>query len=247
MAVQVRLNIDTTPFVHHGVPASVDNATIAQDATRTAALARYTLMGKRLAAAGTPVAGGSNTGNGTVTAFALSGVGTPKVGNYAFTCITAVANGGIFNLIDPDSNIVAQVALNAGAGATTVVIAGGLEFTVTDGSTDFAAADTFTLPVTSVSNAWLPYDPAAVDGVNIPAGIYMGDTIAAATIVAGTVTDNPIITGGYVFVDEDQIVIENSATLDGTIVPGGGTIRTELMKLGIIPEATVAISEFENA
>ena len=56
----------------------------------------------------------------------------------------------------------------------------------------------------------------ATDGSAIPAGIYIGEDIAAATLVAGNVTDCPILTSGARF-DAGQLVIENSLTLNTVV------------------------------
>lgn len=56
----------------------------------------------------------------------------------------------------------------------------------------------------------------ATDGSAIPAGIYIGEDIAAATLVAGNVTDCDILTSGARF-DAGQLVIENSLTLNTVV------------------------------
>lgn len=92
------------------------------------------------------------TGNGTVTA--LSAPGNPVPGVWTFTCVTATANGGTFSLTNPLGVVVdAAIVLTVGSGATTVVTRGGLQFTVTDGATDFGVGATFliTAPATKVT------------------------------------------------------------------------------------------------
>lgn len=96
---------------------------------------------------------GTNTGNGTITGLAVSGGGTPIPGTWTFRCITAVTNGGVFQLIDPSGALVATVTLTPGVGQTTLVTQGGLTFTVTDGTTDFAVNDSFTFSVTATAMA----------------------------------------------------------------------------------------------
>lgn len=90
---------------------------------------------------------GTNTGNGTVTALSVPGGSTPVPGSWKFTCAATAANGGTFTLTDSNGTLVATVVLTAGVGATTVVTQGGIQFTVTDGTTDFAAGDSFTISV----------------------------------------------------------------------------------------------------
>jgi hypothetical protein len=89
--------------------------------------------------------------NGTVTA--LSVTGTPKAGAWLLTCTATVANGGVWSLTDPDGVVVATgLTQTVGAAQATVFNTNGLQFTVTDGSTDFAAGDvwTITVPATAV-------------------------------------------------------------------------------------------------
>lgn len=164
----------------------------------------------------------------------------------SFAMVIAVADGGVFKLEDPNGNLVATgLTMSGTAGGATTFYEGGLVFIITDGATDFATGDKFALAVTSVAK-WGPLDVEALDGLHIPKGIFMGDALTAAAIVAGDVDDQPIIIGGNVYVDENQIVLEGSATLD-TVISTGDTIRNELLKLGIISEDTIDISSYENA
>lgn len=89
---------------------------------------------------------GTNTGDGTVTA--LSVTGTPRPGAYRLVLTTAVADGGVFKLLDPDGYTVASaITMTPGAGGTTVVNVAGIQFTLTDGAVDFAVGDSFTITV----------------------------------------------------------------------------------------------------
>jgi len=89
---------------------------------------------------------GTNTGNGTVTAPSVTG--TPRPGAYKLTLVTAVADGGVFKLTDPDGNVVSSnVTMTPGPAGATVINTGGLQFTITDGATNFAVGDSFTIIV----------------------------------------------------------------------------------------------------
>lgn len=88
----------------------------------------------------------SGTGNGTVTD--LSVYGTTKVATdadpYILECIATAAHGGTFRLTDPDGVVVtSSLVMTAGAGVGTVFRAGGLQFKITDGSTDFGIGKIF--------------------------------------------------------------------------------------------------------
>lgn len=88
------------------------------------------------------------TGNGTLTALSIASGGTPKPGSWTLVCNTAVANGGVWTLTDPDGVVISTtVTQTVGAGAATVLTVGGLQFTITDGSTDFGVGASFTITV----------------------------------------------------------------------------------------------------
>jgi hypothetical protein len=99
------------------------------------------------------------------------------------------------------------------------------------------------------SKKWVPFtDETAVDGTQIPKGILMR-TLDAADIVAGDVLNVPIVVGGSITIDKNQLVIENSKTLD-TIVNVPTNLNQSVSDLlqwaGIYPEDTVNIDEYEN-
>lgn len=101
---------------------------------------------------------------------------------------------------------------------------------------------------------WVPITSLTeTTGESIPLGIFDGDAVLAATLVAGDVSDASIIVGHNITVDVDQLVLENSLALDDVINATGGadnifvqTIQDYLANIGIYPEATVAVSGFEN-
>lgn len=248
MAVQARLDNDTRDFVIYEYPASRrDNGTIEQDAGRAAILAQYTLMANKPVTVPTSMtADGGNTGDGTVTAVAVAAGGTPIVGTWELEATTAVVNGGVFKLTDPNGNIVAsELVMQVGAGAATTFVAGGLIFTVTDGATDFAATDKFTLAITA-NGKYVPFDPAAVNGAEIPSGIYMGEDIAAADLVAGDVVDAPIVYTGMKF-DEAKLIFDDGSTTLDTVLSNGKTVRDNLALLTLIPVQTQSSTVAENA
>ena len=247
MAVQVSRDNLSVPFIRSGVSLSDDNGVIEQDAGRSAVLKNLTVMAKKNLTVPTTGTAGTNTGNGTVTAVA-AGVGGIQllVGIYVLTCTFAVTNGGVFKLEDPNGNIIADnLTLRVGAGLLTSFSVGGLVFTITDGSTDFAADDEFTITTVAVGK-YIPLDPAGVDGSQLFAGIYLGEEITAAALVAGDIATSPMLVGGNCTIDENQLVFENSAALT-TLQSDGKTIEQAMAVYGIFPEATIDIDEYENA
>lgn len=101
-----------------------------------------------------------------------------------------------------------------------------------------------------VTKKLVPYsNEAAIDGSAIPHGVYTGETILAADIVAGDVADVQYIKGGACMLDKNQLVIENAKTLDTVIGAGtltASTVEKEFNKLGIFFAATESITGFEN-
>ena len=102
----------------------------------------------------------------------------------------------------------------------------------------------------SATQLWTPFiDETATDGTAIPQGIYLGQEITAAALVAGNVVDSLILVGGALTIDEGQLVIENSKTLATVITVGTTdlrTVRDQMANRGIFVEDTVDISSFEN-
>jgi len=253
MSVQESADINTRPFILMGLPLSlrVDDATIKKDTGRTAVLASNTLMGKlAVVSAITPVAGGTDTGNGTCTLATVNGINSlgekvvPTIGTYLFTFTAAL----IGTLSDPSGNdLVTGIALNDGT--TTVITYAGIQFTITDGSTAFISGDSFTLPVVADGD-YTPYDPASVLGADKPAGIFdpegsLGD-ITAAALVAADVLDVPILIFGAQY-DSAQLVIENSGALTD-IVPGANiSVYDFLKQSSLVGTATIAGSAVENS
>jgi hypothetical protein len=107
----------------------------------------------------------------------------------------------------------------------------------------------------SADGLWEPWDdPTDTNGKAIPQGIYCGDEITAAAIVAANVENCPIIVGGdRVTFDEDQLVIEEGTSppsdLDSVIAVGTTdqrTARERLYSIGLFAEATIDIDGYEN-
>lgn len=86
------------------------------------------------------------TGNGTISL--LSVTGTPIPGAYTLKVNTAVTNGGVWTLTDPNGVVISNaITQTVGVGAATAIDIGGIAFTLTDGTTDFALNATFTITV----------------------------------------------------------------------------------------------------
>lgn len=96
----------------------------------------------------------------------------------------------------------------------------------------------------------------ATDGSAIPAGIYLGDAITAARLVAGDITDCQIVVG-FSELDETMLVIENSLTLASVFsgnAAGTGTatpyfvlrVRDLLRMISLVPRLYGYAGNVEN-
>ncbi|MCK5127573.1 MAG: hypothetical protein KAR42_15055 [candidate division Zixibacteria bacterium] len=119
-----------------------------------------------------------------------------------------------------------------------------------DGSRSAVLAYGTLMAKVSATQLWTPFiDETATDGTAIPQGIYLGQEIAAATLVAGNVVDSLILVGGALTIDVNQLVIENSKVLTTVITVGTTdlrTVRDHMANRGIFVESTIDISSFEN-
>lgn len=247
MSVQVLTNQDTRPTLILGGKSLHKLVTLLQDASKTAVLAFGTLLG-RIVTGAVSASAITGTGNGTLTALSTVEGSTVKPGAYTLTCTFAVTHGGVFKLTGPGGGIIADnLTMRAGAGLTTAFSVGGLNFTLTDGSTDFAAADAFTITVAAGSGKYVPLKVNGKDGAQRVAGIYIGDNIAAADLVAGDVANASILYAGNLCeIDGAKIPSDGDyASTLATVLPSGRTAREELALLGIYDVTTVSLSEAE--
>ncbi len=148
------------------------------------------------------------TGNGTITA--LSATAGTKPGIYSLAVNTAVANGGVWTLTDPDGVVLStSITMTPGVGAATPFTVGGLSFTLTDGATDFGLNASFavTIPVTNLAlvSKWKGISAnglvVAVDGEELgttwtitqPVGGLVNPTVDAAIALVGNVWETMVI------------------------------------------------------
>lgn len=124
-----------------------------------------TLLAKLTAAnAGTASAVAGNTGNGTISGIT---VGNDAItGTYRVEITAAAADGGSFEVSDPNGTVIGTGAVG------TAFSASGLAFTLGDGSTDFIVGDAFIVAVNAGLGEYVPYDDdGANDGRRTAAGI----------------------------------------------------------------------------
>jgi hypothetical protein len=133
------------------------------------------------ASAASSAAYAGNTGNGTMGAITVSSGAI--AGDYKLTITAPATNAGNFIVEDPNGKFVGQGDVAAAFSA------GGLAFTLADGSTDFVAGDGFTITVAAGDLKYAPYDDDNVDGSETAAAIaYAGvDATSADQTVAAVV------------------------------------------------------------
>lgn len=128
---------------------------------------------------------------------------------------------------------------------------------LTDGSRSAVLAKYTVMAQVAASRKWVPLtDVAALNGANTARGIFLGDDVTAAALVAGDVTNQLILVGGPCTVDAQQIVFENSLTLNSVCSddPAGADngavnvrrIEDDLVRVGIFVEDTIDIDVYET-
>jgi len=168
----------------------------------------------------------TGTGNGTVTA--LSVTGTPRPGDWRLTNTSAVTNGGVWQLADPNGVVVATgLTQTPGAGGATVFNVAGIQFTVTDGATDFGLGAYFviTVPATAIvmTSAWKGV--SAMDLKLEVIGDLNGATFVFTQPAGGTI--NPDLTTAI-----DQVGSSWETMIVNALNPGDTTNLTRLQTFG---------------
>jgi hypothetical protein len=120
----------------------------------------------------TGTAGGSNTGDGTMTG--VTGGKDVEVGVYTLTCIAAAADSGTFKVVTPSGDMLDDATV------AVAYTSSHLNFTINDGATDFIVGDVFTVTVAAGGGKYLLSLAAATDGSQIP------DLIASKDVDAST-------------------------------------------------------------
>ena len=192
------------------------------------------LATKHVVTAVTAAAVGGNTGNGTVTAASvITGGIVPAVGAYTLTCTTVVANSGMFALKNPSGVLVEDgIKIAVGAAGTTVVKAGGLQFTVTDGSTDFIIGDSFTLTVVA-DGTLVIYSATGVGGAQIATDVLTYEVTKSG---AGTLPIRSMVAGR---VRKERLVIDPATAVTELVI-------AQLRDVGITAVEVAQLSTYDN-
>jgi hypothetical protein len=178
----------------------------------------------------------TGTGNGTVTLATVVGGVIPIVGAYVLTVVTAVANGGVWKLVDPNGEIVAEdLIMTVGAGATTVFNIGGLQFSITDGGTDFVAGDHATLTV-AADGKIIPFLASGGAGAQRPIGVLTYQVDATG---AGNIPIRMLCAGE---VNATRLIID----ADGTGANVTAVVLDQLRRAGIVGTDVKMLSVLDN-
>jgi hypothetical protein len=163
---------------------------------------RYAALGKVLVAAGAVTPDAGNTGDGVLDNLALAAGGPAKVGDYVATCVAAAVDGGTFEVVDPDGQLVGNVEVGASFSG------GGISFDLADGATDFIVGDNFALTIAAGSGQGAQLDNTAVDGTEVLVAIAAD---AVETGVGETQTITVYLTGEF---NEDEITFANGTVAE---------------------------------
>ena len=152
----------------------------------TGDLTRGALLGKiTVGSASAAAKSGGNTGGGTISSVTV-GTGA-QAGVYTVRIVEVVAGAGQFQLRAPDGDVV-------GIGSVgTEFTGGGLTFTLTDGSPDFALGDGFDITVAAGSGKYVLSTAAATNGSENPVAILAED----ANATSADVTTVAYLTGEF--------------------------------------------------
>lgn len=183
------------------------------------------------------VANGVDTGTGDGTATVITvvpGTQVPIAGAWVLTCTTAVATGGIFQLTDPNGNVVASDLIMTLATPTTFD-AGGLSMLLTVGAADWIVGDIFTITVVA-DGKLVPYVVAGAGGAQIPLAIL---TYAITSAGAGDEPARVGIAGDYRL---ERLVID----ADGDASNIDQAVQDELRDYSLVPIPVKELNILDN-
>jgi len=100
-------------------------------------------------------------------------------------CTALAANGGVFEVKDPNGVVLGSYTIGGAAFAT------GIKFAMADSGTDFALGDGFDITVAAGSNKWKKHVNGAINGTEVASGILL-DAVDAS---GGSDVKGVIVTG----------------------------------------------------
>lgn len=169
----------------------------------------------------TGTAGGGNTGAGTCTT--VTAGAKAKLGTYTLKCLIAAAGAGIFSVEDPDGYALPDAIVGV------AYVNDQINFTLNDGSPDFAVGDSFTVAIAAGSLSVRSIKSDAVDGSQDAYGILTVDcdaSLAAKSSVA-IVRDAQIIEANLVWTVSPAVSTAQKAAAMAQFKTMGIVTRTE--------------------
>jgi len=192
--------------------------TIAQDAS--GAIPSGAVMGiVSLGSVTSAAKSGGNTGNGTLTSLSLKD--GAKVGVYTVRMVRVATHIFDFEVKDPNGD---QIGFGTVEGSgQTFVFSKEIQFTLTDGATDFIKGDGFDITVAAGSGKLKRSVSTAVDGSQYPRFVLVNETDAiAGDVIREVVYDTNV--------REDFLVFTGSETLASNV--DGNNFRYHLAQVG---------------
>jgi len=150
-------------------------------------LTQGTVLGKiAFSCPTTGTAKAGNTGNGTLGSVVAGN--QAEIGDYTIKCTVAASNAGTFKVLTPQGFRLDDAMVGV------PYVSPHLSFELTDGATDFAAGDAFTITVDEGSGDAALINFAAHDGSQLASGVLLYDVDATFGAVEGVnVKSNAVV------------------------------------------------------
>lgn len=146
---------------------------------------------------------GANTGNGTLVLATEPKLPFCVAGDYVVRITAAGTNSFTARVTSPRGNVLGDISVASSGGS--VRFANQIDFTITDGSTDFAVGDGFIVRIAAGSNRVRLHTAAAVDGSQVPyciaAGPSTGNAARVQVYLAGQFNQSALVFGAGATVD----------------------------------------------
>lgn len=159
------------------------------------------VLGKFIASPTGTAGAAVGDGDGAIGTITVTSNANLELGVYKVVITKAVANAGEFNLVSPSGVVV-------GTGTVAVAFsAGGIAFTLADGTTDFALGTYIPITVAGTEKYKL-VEATATDGSEVAKAIYISDvtgTYGSLALAANTDTKVLAITRGKVTASKDGL------------------------------------------
>lgn len=151
------------------------------------------------------------TGNGTMSVL-YPGPEVQK-GSYVVKCKTAVTNGGVWTVTCPDGKALPDFTMTPGAGGSTTYRGRHVNFTITDGGTDFIVNDTFTIVVGAGTPTVVGTGNGTISAISLGPAAKTGEYLARCVVAVTNGGTFEIVGPTGAVVAEAQIVAGAGGTL----------------------------------